>query len=278
MDLADLTSGLVLDPNGYWAAPGSANVSYPAEGSDFCLSVEDCSFWFAHRNQVICAAIRRFPPAAGPILDVGAGNGFVTAALAREGWPTIAIEPSRAGATNAVNRGLRDVVCGSLPSPCFKERIAGGIALFDVLEHIEAPEAFLTSLRPYLKPGGRIYVTTPAYQWLWSSDDVEAGHKRRYTLSALRRTFAAAGLRLEYGTYIFSWLPAPLLLLRVLSARLRGESNRKSAATEASEHRLGGAWLRSLVTKTFAFETMLVNRGLRLPFGASCLAVASVEA
>jgi hypothetical protein len=34
-------------------------------GSGFCFDVEDRSFWFAHRNKAIIAAVRRFPPGSG---------------------------------------------------------------------------------------------------------------------------------------------------------------------------------------------------------------------
>lgn len=270
MHLSELTSGLRLDPEGYWIAGGSNDVSYPDTGNDFCLSVEDHSFWFAHRNRAILAAVRHYPPAGGPILDVGAGNGFVTAALAGGGWPAIAIEPSRRGARNAVARGVTDVVCGALPSPSFREASAGGIGLFDVIEHVPDDRYYLASLRPYLAKGGRIYITTPAYSALWSDDDVAAGHHRRYSVPSLRDTLTKAGLEVEYAGYFFWWLPAVTFFARTLRSKVR----RKPFVASTAEHTAGSVRLRRLLERTFAFETRLISRGRRLPFGASCLAVA----
>src|SRR5205807_2162811 len=152
MDLHDIAPGLSLDPAGYWLAPGQAQVSYPSDGNDNCLTIEDASFWFTHRNRAITAAVRRYPPAGGPIFDVGAGNGYVSAALETAGFSTIAIEPRRGGAGNAAARHVPHVVCGSLPSNAFRTGTAGAIGLFDVLEHVDDHRDFLLALRPYLKP------------------------------------------------------------------------------------------------------------------------------
>jgi hypothetical protein len=161
------------------------------------------------------------------------------------------------------------VVCGALPSAAFRTGCAGAIGLFDVLEHIENDRAYLQSLTPYLKGGGRIYLTTPAFQWLWSSNDVRSGHYRRYTLQALRDVLGAAGLRVEYATYIFWCLPLPLLLFRALRS-----NNSQSRARR--QHSAGGPLLRRLAEACFAFEIRHINRGASIPFGGSCLAVASL--
>lgn len=269
MEMNEIGPGLDRDPAGYWLAPEDVPVSYPADGNATCLTVESESFWFAHRNRAIVAAVKRYPPAAGPLFDVGAGNGYVTAALELAGFTAVAIEPNRAGAANAVARHVPHVVCGALPSTAFRTGSAGAIGLFDVLEHIENDRAYLQSLTPYLKGGGRIYLTTPAFQWLWSSNDVRSGHYRRYTLQALGEVLGAAGLRVEYATYIFWCLPLPLLLFRAFRS-----NNSQSRARR--QHRAGGPLLRRLAEACFAFEIRHINRGASIPFGGSCLVVASL--
>ena len=244
--------------------------SYPMEGNDFCFGVEEESFWFAHRNRAIVAAVRRYPPADGPIFDVGAGNGFVAAALERAGFPTIAIEPNRTGATNAVERGVKRVVCGSLPSSVFRERTAGAIGLFDMIEHVEDDRGFLASLQPYLREYGRLYITTPAYRWLWSENDARSGHFRRHTLKTLDRVLQGAGYRLEYATYIFWALPLPILLFRTIRAR-----DGNSASRSRTQHKAGSARLRHIIETCLAFETRCIARGMTIPFGGSCLVVAT---
>jgi SAM-dependent methyltransferase len=276
MELQQIAPGLARDASGYWIAPNDAAVSYPAGGHDFCLTFEEESFWFAHRSRAIGAAVRRYPPADGPLFDVGAGNGYVTASLQRLGVRAIAIEPSRSGASNAVARGVSEVVCGALPSPAFRVTTAGGIGLFDVLEHIEDDRGYLADVARYLKPGGRVYLTVPAYPWLWSSNDVVSGHQRRYTLEALRAVVSAAGYRVDYGTYFFSPLPPAIFLTRTLRSKLTARE--RTPASSRAQHRAGGRATRRIAESCLAFEIRRIERGASIPFGASCLLVASLSA
>src|SRR5688500_15344963 len=110
LNLQEIAPGLTQHEDGYWVAPEEIQRSYPADGNDFCLSIEEESFWFAHRNRAITAAVALHPPADGPIFDVGGGNGVVTAALHSAGFPAVTIEPNRAGAANAIRRGVPHVV------------------------------------------------------------------------------------------------------------------------------------------------------------------------
>jgi SAM-dependent methyltransferase len=270
MPLTDIAPGLVRDPAGYWVASGQSEGRYPEAGSEFCASVEEQSFWFAHRNRVIVEVLRRYRP-AGPLFDVGAGNGFVAAALMAAGFDTVAIEPSGDGVAQAVARGIPQVVRGVLPSPAFLEGTAGGIGLFDVIEHTPDDARFLASLRPYLKDQASLYLTVPAYQLLWSREDVAAGHYRRYTLRSLGSMLSEAGYALQYATYFFWWLPIPVFMVRKLGDRLFGG---RSYETSRSAHAPGSTSVRGLLLATLASERLAVRRGWRIPFGGSIVAVA----
>lgn len=244
-------------------------ISYPVAGNDFCFDVEETSFWFAHRNAAILAAVRAFPPADGPLLDIGAGNGFVAAALQREGFDVVAIEPNESGAANAVRRGVSHVVRGTLDSARLEEGHAGGAGLFDVVEHIDEDRQFMTSVRRYLQRDGRVYVTVPAFPALWSDEDAYAGHFRRYTVASLRALLRDAGFDVEYATYFFSPLPLPIFLLRALPSRVR-----KRRAEP--KHAVGGKRTRAVLERMLRFELARIGRGAAIPFGSSCLAVARV--
>lgn len=273
MDLQQIAPRLARDPAGYWIAPNDAEGSYPADAHDYCLTFEEESFWFAHRSAAIAAAVRRCPPAEGLIFDVGAGNGYVAASLQRLGVSTIAIEPSRSGASNAVARGVNMVVCGALPSNAFDIATAGGIGLFDVVEHIDDDRGYLRDLACYLKPGGRLYLTVPAYPWLWSRNDITSGHKRRYTIRTLRHVVEAAGYAVDYATYFFSLLPPAIFFGRTLRSRL--SSREVVRAKSRMQHRAGGSTMREFARKALAFEIHRIARGARIPFGASILLIAS---
>lgn len=270
-----IASRVVPSGEGYWAAGVRTEISYPAEHSDLCFSLEDQSFWFAHRNRAILAMIDAFPPPAGTILDVGGGNGFVTKALQESGREAVLLEPNPHGARNAVTRGVRQVICGDTESAGLVEGSLAAIGLFDVVEHISDDVAFLEALRPKLMPGGRIYLSVPAFSMLWSAEDVSAGHYRRYRAGTITRVLARAGFRVDYTTYIFALLPLPIFFLRTLPSllRVRGET----ADTVRGEHGTAGRGA-GLIDALLAPELALIRKRRRVPFGASCLVVASREA
>ncbi len=63
----------------------------------------------------------------------------------------------------------------------------------DVIEHLEDDVGALTELRRVVVPGGRLLVTVPAYQWLWSGHDEINHHHRRYTRHSLLAVARQAG-------------------------------------------------------------------------------------
>jgi hypothetical protein len=269
IDLATLADGLTRDDAaGLWRTGGDGEaVSYPEGDSDLCFGVEERSFWFAHRNRAIAAAVARFPP-QGLIADIGGGNGFVARSLEGAGHEVVLVEPSPSGARHAVSRGLRHVVQGTLAAARFHRGVLGGAGLFDVVEHIEDDVAFLRALRPLLAAGAPVYLTVPAWQSLWSADDVSAGHFRRYRRRTLTAALNAAGFEVVYSTYFFLPLPPAIALFRALPSRL-GLGRAVDERSIGRQHAGAG-----LLAPLFNGELRLMRRGHALPFGASILAVA----
>ena len=120
-DLAQLTHNLVLDPMGIWQLRTARThvLSFPATGHATCMGIEDDSFWLAHRNACITAALGR-EHVEGPLLDIGGGNGAVSQAIEASGIEAVLLEPGPSGARNARARGLRDVVCATLEDADFQ--------------------------------------------------------------------------------------------------------------------------------------------------------------
>jgi SAM-dependent methyltransferase len=271
IDLASIAPRLRVGADGIWQAPRAAAIDYPDEANAFCFGVEEHSFWFQHRNRLIVELVRRFPP-AGPIADVGAGNGFVSLGLQRAGFPTIVIEPGPTGAVNARSRQLDPVVCATIQEAAFAARSLAAAGMFDVLEHIEREDEFVDGLGALLPPGGRLYVSVPAFYWLWSSEDDLVGHHRRYTLARLRRVLEGHRFTVDYATYCFSPLPAPLFLLRTLPSLLKLRTTLDARQT-ASELQPSPAAV-NIVTRLLSYEVTCIRRGWRIPFGTSCLVAA----
>jgi SAM-dependent methyltransferase len=274
VDIASIAPGLELREDGIWYSPDAQAVSYPAEGHGACIALEDESFWFRHRNRCIVAAVKAFPPAdGGTIFDIGGGNGFVARGLLDAGFDTVLLEPGAAGARNAQRRGVRQIICATTETARLRDGSLPAVGLFDVIEHIEDDAAFLRSLRSKLHGGGRLYATVPAFQTLWSEDDVGAGHFRRYTRAAITGTIAAAGFEIEIATYIFRPLPLPIFLSRVLPDRL-GIGIKREVKKDEREHQVSGGTVARLLGRVLASEVRNIRARRPMRFGGSCLVVA----
>lgn len=251
MELEGLARHLEEVEPGLWAAPTAAEVSYPADGHRVMVDIEDESFWFQHRAEVVATVLRRFPP-PGCLFDLGGGNGFMVRALRSRGWDAIVVEPRPEGVRNSLARNLTPVVRGTFSACGFLPDTLPAVGLFDVLEHLQRPVEFLTRVRRALYPDGRLYLTVPAYRVLWSVDDVRAGHYRRYSLRSISRELGAAGFEVEYSSYFFLALPIPVFLVRTMPSLL---GLRSGEASRQREHRasssLGGKTLRWALKREF---------------------------
>jgi SAM-dependent methyltransferase len=267
-----LPSRTLVYSDGLWRPPAVGTVSYPAEGNEACFQVEDRSYWFQHRNACIVAAVRRHA-SEGPIYDIGGGNGYVSLALQAAGHAVVLVEPGP-GAANGLRRGVTTVVQSTLADAAFEPASIDAVGVFDVVEHVEHDVAFLAMLRDVLKPGGLVFCTVPALPCLWSDEDAHAGHYRRYTARSLGAAMRAAGLRVEFMSFFFSWLIVPVLAFRTAPSLLRRPRlPAHGSQSIKADHSLPPS-LTSFVQRTHAWELARITSGRRIPFGTSLICVA----
>jgi SAM-dependent methyltransferase len=272
IDLRQYTTVLRPNDQEIWVAPTEEAVSYPSDGHSACLQIEEESFWFRHRNRCIAAAVARHAP-SGPIFDVGGGNGFVALGLISAGHEVVLVEPGYAGASNARRRGLTNVVCATLTSAGFASSLPA-VGLFDIIEHVEDDAAFLVAVQRLLRPGGWLYATVPAHTLLWSHEDIDAGHHRRYERRALCQAVRKAGLDVCYATMFFRPLTLPVFIVRALPYRLNPNRRSSSPSQLARDHQVRGGLGVRLMERLLAPEVAHVAAGRELRHGASILLVA----
>ena len=212
--------------NGYLDFVTAVGDTFPAESFELLARVEEQSFWFRARNELIAWAISRYFPDAASFFEIGCGTGFVLRGL-HERHPELALaggEPFTGGLDVARSR-LPDVplyrVDGTnLP---FEDEFEV-IGAFDVLEHVEDDEAMLRELSRVVKPGGGLLVTVPQHPRLWSAVDTYSRHLRRYTRHDLVQKVSRAGF-LPIRSTSFVWVLLPLLALSRRNAK-EGEPDR----------------------------------------------------
>jgi SAM-dependent methyltransferase len=276
IDLAQISRNLEQTAEGGWRSKSHSAVSYPEWGNQACFDVEDSSFWFRHRNACILEALRQYPP-PGPLFDIGGGNGFVAKAMQDVGLEVVLVEPGAVGAVNARQRGIEHVVLATLEDAGFVPGSLPAVGLFDVVEHMEDDHKFLQTIHTHLASQGRVYLTVPAYQALWSEADVVAGHHRRYSRHALRELIERSDLKVEFATGFFQFLPPAILAMRVIPYRLgwKVRPEPQDGDTKmASQHKVKSELIGRILNRMQQRELAGIRARRQNKFGASWLLVA----
>ncbi len=229
---------------------------------------EATHWWFLARRELIrrqvarAAAARGFPRRHLRLLDYGCGTGFDLALLAEFGT-AMGADLSTDAALEFRRPGPYQVLDA--------ERDLGPYAgtfdvvtAFDVLEHLADDASGLGRLRDLLAPDGQLVLTVPAYDFLWSGEDVISAHHRRYTRRMLDGVCRAAGLEVVFMSY-FNLALLPVMAAVVWARRLLD----RDWASHGNVQPVPG-WLNRCFETVSAFETRRVgDERLRLPAGAS---------
>lgn len=231
---------------------------------------EQTHWWYLGRRSVIARVLQRFANRpAQDVLEIGCGSGGNLPLLSTHAASVTAVEMEPIAVEEAQSRGIAQIVQGKLGDKlAVFERQYDLIAMFDVLEHIEDDDKALQQIRTLLKPGGRLVVAVPTYEYLWTEHDEIAHHYRRYSRARLLRLFRGHGYRVHYCSY-FNTLLFPFACAAMLVARLLSRS------PEAAMRQPSG-WVNRLLTKIFSMEAALVPH-IALPFGLSLILVAEVR-
>jgi len=183
--------------------------------------LEEGHFWFKGRRAIFFDLIQRSLNGRRDlqILEIGCGAGGMLAPLQRFGH-VHGVDIAHDYMRYCRHRGHERVVTGSGYELPFADNSFDLVALFDVIEHIEDDHRVLLETKRILKPNGQVFISVPAYQFLWSQNDRVAHHLRRYTSSQLSKVLAGAGLQPRKLTYFNTFL-FPLILPAVLVLKLK---------------------------------------------------------
>ena len=271
MDLTRYSSKWYETNDGVWRSEAVDRISYPSEGNEVCFQLEDSSFWFQHRNRVIQSLVSRFSPKE-VFFDVGGGNGCVTKCLQEHGIPAVLVEPGENGIWNAKRRKVEHVVQSMWTPDLVYSGSAAAVGLFDVVEHIEDDEQFLRGVYTTLATNGLVFITVPAFNCLWSNEDVHAGHFRRYRLPDLQTLMINVGFCIEYSSYFFGVLPLPIFLQRCIPTHI-GWRKASIPQTTQREHSNAPGFTGRFLNQLLHREHVRIARLQRMWTGSSCVLV-----
>jgi 2-polyprenyl-3-methyl-5-hydroxy-6-metoxy-1,4-benzoquinol methylase len=237
-------------------------------------------FWFIGRRRIffdlLAREVGRQRSGTGNragkrrVLEIGCGAGGMLAPLAQFGEVhgiDIATDYVHACAEHKLARML----AGSGDALPFADHTFDVVALFDVIEHIPDERATLAEVRRVLRPGGTVFLSVPAYQFLFSQNDRVVHHQRRYTASQLRARLRGAGLQVKRVSY-FNTLLFPLIATAVLTLKLKEKWFGLPPGETNLDHEFKGP-MNSLLAFLMGSERHLL-RHMDFPFGHSLIAMA----
>ena len=156
------------------------------------------------------------------VLDIGCSSGYLARPLVQRGCTLVGIEQDPIAAEQA-----REVCAEVLVGDAEEMELAFEPASFDVLlcgdlvEHLRDPQRFLSRIRPFLRPDGRLVLTTPnVANWAnrlgllvgrWRYTDrgiLDRTHLHLFTRATLVETLECAGYRVAELDYT---VPVPVI-------------------------------------------------------------------
>lgn len=252
---------------------------YDPTGFETLWRMQEKHFWYRGRYRFLLRALDRFMPQAQTQLrgiDLGGGVG---------GWVRYLADRRSDCFQRLVTADFSETALSMaeniLPAGVDRYQIdlmnlgwenEWDIAfMLDVIEHLADDVRAVSQAAESLKPGGLLFVTTPAFPGFWSYNDDFANHLRRYTRTDFKTISEKTGLQLLDSRY-FMFLLSPLYLLTRLGPGIARLSPKEKQALSEQQHRVPGKLLNETLTAIFAAETP-IGHFVRFPWGTSVLGV-----
>jgi len=271
----------LLDEDGIWKPQAGVvhrEDEYHEVAFEVILKMQREHFWYRGRHAFLLAALRRLLKGAPSAIDLGGGCGGWIAYL-NERLPTGFAELALGDSSQQALQMAQSLL---LPSNCRYQidlRNLGWIDrwdcifLLDVLEHIPEDQQVLQQIWQALRPGGLLFLTTPALKLFWSRNDSIVGHHTRYSRSDFRHMAQACDFE-EVMIRYFMFFLSPIY---VVSRLLEGRSAAPMTAAETAAylkrtHSVPARPLNEILAAIFGAESK-VGLDWAFPWGSSILGV-----
>lgn len=237
---------------------------------------EEKYWWYRALRELVWINVERLTKshAGACILDAGCGTGGNLKRL-RDHLPKarlygIDVEPVAVAVSR--ERNVADIQQSSVSALPFEDGFFDIVISLDVLyfKGVDDQKAMQEFFR-VLKPGGRLILNLPAFEFLKGSHDIAVSTQRRYSRSSVRRLMTQSGFMAEHMSYWNMILFPFLLVMRPISRLLA----RSAAKVHSDLGELPG-FLNNFLTWLFLNEVRFADR-FALPLGSSIFARARKE-
>lgn len=203
------------------------------------------------------------------ILEIGCGTGYQMPVLKKWGKAEgldINPEAVKIAASNGLDVRVKDIENHDIGSNNFD-----AIGLFDVLEHIKHDNDVIKKIHSSLKNNGLLFLTVPAYNFMFSDHDRAMDHFRRYNKKKLIYLLQESGFQIITSGYWNSLLFPGILLMRLIKKFFSLFIKKELPKSEASNL---PSLINSFLYKILMFENFLISKNIKLPYGLSIFVIA----
>ena len=173
-------------------------------------------WWFQARKKIIEQIVSEIKlKKKNNILDFGSGSGVNLNMLEKFGLVDIH-EKNKFARVAIKNKNKK--IKNLYSTLKIRKNFYDLILIADVIEHVKKPKNLLRSLKKFLKKDGRILITVPAYQFLFSKKDKALGHYRRYNKKLLKNELLE--FNIEKISYFNTLLCPPIIIMTLLNKLL----------------------------------------------------------
>jgi SAM-dependent methyltransferase len=252
---------------------------YEEDVFETLFDMQNRHFWYQGRHKFLLSMVNRYLPSSDQpysAIDLGGGAGgwlhylnkhrnddFATLALADSSLVALTLAASvlpvrtKRYQVDLMNLHMHDEWDAAF--------------LLDVIEHIPDDLRVLQQTYKALKPGGYLFITTPAFQKFWSYNDDIAKHLRRYQKNDFIRLATDSGFTLCDSRY-FMFILSPLYLLSRMSIHSSSMTATQQKKLMLKQHKVPVTPINETLGAIFSLESFLA-RWIKFPWGTSILGV-----
>ena len=217
-------------------------------------------WWFKARREIIYEFLKKKIKKNIHILDFGCGSGTNLQIISKFG--KVHFFDSNLRISNLVKKKFNTNDFIQIKRLSKNKKKFDLILALDVIEHIENDRLIIKKLYKKLNKNGKILITVPAFNFLFSSKDRDLHHKRRYTLNSLTKVLDNFFI-IKKKTYFNFLLSLPIIIsiifYKIFNVKFIDKVEKKPSKI-----------LNFILFKIFSAEKYFLNN-INLPFGISIL-------
>lgn len=210
--------------------------------------------------------------------EIGCGIGIFLEHLEKRGLRAVGIDLSQKALEIAGKKFEGGNICVKNQGVYDLKEKFDVLFMFEVLEHIKDDRDFLKYISDnLLKEGGRLFISVPAKQRLFSRADLYCGHLRRYEKKDLSQKLTEANLSPQifwsFGLLLIHLISHHFLFKRFVNSRLSGDYDAQARTLESGIMQFPKVWkiIYPVASKFYGLILLLEKAFLNLDIGYSYL-------